>query len=136
MSFTNIRQDPDIPQMKIFETSEDENLKHKITIVIFSLLFGLLWILAFVRATTTFIVMYSASTYYFSSDATREGKAQVHAGIRISFKKFGSLAFGSFILATITFIKLVFIQAAKQAEKASGDNGVVKSVNRCGECIL
>jgi hypothetical protein len=40
----------------------------------FYMLFGILWVTAFFEYCSTFIVMVSASTFYFNSDATGELK--------------------------------------------------------------
>jgi hypothetical protein len=42
--------------------------------------FGILWILAFVDYCSKFVVIVSASTYYFNSDPTKEGDANVSLG--------------------------------------------------------
>jgi hypothetical protein len=49
---------------------------------------------------------------------------------------FGSLAFGSFIIALIQFIRIVFHVLAEKALDASGDSPVVKCIICCAECIL
>jgi len=39
--------------------------------------FGLLWILNFIIYKTNFVVMCSAASYYFNSNSTTEGSADV-----------------------------------------------------------
>jgi choline transporter-like protein 2/4/5 len=48
----------------------------------------------------------------------------------------GSIAFGSFIIAVITMIRVVFEYLAKQYEMANKENPVVKAVVCCIRCIL
>lgn len=48
----------------------------------------------------------------------------------------GSLAFGSFIIAVIRFIRIVFIYAAQKFAKASGENVVAKTIVKVGMCVL
>ena len=48
----------------------------------------------------------------------------------------GSIAFGGFIIAVVRFIRIVFLYLAKQAEKQSGNNPVVKYVVACANCVL
>lgn len=99
--------------------------------------FGLLWIMAYLKYTCNFICMVAASTYYFNSTDGNEGSAEVGLGFKFAhLNHMGSIAFGSFIIAVIQFIRFVFIYLAKTAAKASGDNGAVRALIACGDCIL
>lgn len=99
--------------------------------------FGLLWILAFFNAQQSFIVMVSASTYYFDSNKEKDGDANVSMGVKFAWVyHIGSLAFGSFIIALIEFIRIVFMTIAEQAEKASGNNPAVKCAVCVANCLL
>ena len=73
-----------------------------VRIMFLFMFFGILWIAAFLKAKTSFIVMVSASTYYFDSDSNTEGDAEVGLGFKYAYMYHaGSLAFGSFIIALI-----------------------------------
>jgi hypothetical protein len=86
---------------------------------------------------STFIVMVSASTYYFNSDASNEGDAEVGTGFSWAFNYHaGSIAVGAFIIAVIRFIRIVFVYFAQQMEKASGENAAVKMIVKVAECVL
>ena len=62
-----------------------------------------LWILLFVNTKVTFVVMTSVSSYYFDSNAIRQGRAQVFLGIKWSYvHNMGSLAFSSIINGIVT----------------------------------
>jgi hypothetical protein len=98
--------------------------------------FGILWITAFFDYTCKFVIMVSASTYYWNSNAHEEGEAEVGTALHFAFCHSGSLAFASFIIAVVRFIKIVFIYMAKQAEKQSGENPAVKAAVRCAICVL
>lgn len=102
------------------------------------MLFGILWICAWFEYASTFIVMVSASTYYFNSKPGQEdGSAEVMTGIEWAFcYHAGSIAIGAFIIALIRFIRIVFVYIAQQIEEASGDNQAVKYVVACAECVL
>jgi choline transporter-like protein 2/4/5 len=66
------------------------------------MLFGILWILAFIRAKSSFITMVAATTYYFDSNKEYDGHANVTLGFKFAYMYHaGSLAFGSFIIAII-----------------------------------
>lgn len=80
----------------------------KIKYMAWFMLFGLLWIVAWLKYTNQFIVIVSACTYYFNSDPSkdneddREGEAEV--GLAFTFAycyHCGSIAMGSFIIAVI-----------------------------------
>lgn len=79
------------------------------------MLFGILWLTAWLEYTSTFIILVSASTYYFNSNSAEEGSAEVALGFDFAYNNHpGSLAFGSFIIALIRFIRIVFIYIAKE----------------------
>lgn len=79
----------------------------------------------------------AASQYYFTSDAATEGKANIKQAFYFAwFKHSGSLAFGSFILAVIRFIEIIFMYICEKAEQASGDNQMVKIITGCAKCCL
>jgi solute carrier family 44 (choline transporter-like protein), member 2/4/5 len=82
------------------------------------MLFGILWICAWFEYASTFIVMVSASTYYFNSAPGQpDGSAEVMTGVEWAFCcHAGSIAIGAFIIAIIRFIRIVFVYLAQQAE--------------------
>ena len=103
------------------------------------MVFGILWITAWIEYANFFIVMVGAATYYFNSDGKHgtEGSAELLKGFKFAYLRHtGSLAFGAAIIATIRFIRIIFTYIAQKAEKASGDNQVVKCVIACGACCL
>jgi hypothetical protein len=101
------------------------------------MVFGLLWICAWLKYTNQFIVIMSACTYYFNSTPQHEGEAEVGIGFKYAYKyHLGSIAMGAFILALVQLIRIIFLYIAKQAEKASGDNKAVKLIVACGACVL
>jgi len=99
--------------------------------------FGLLWILAFLNAQQSFIVMYSGCTYYFDSSKEKDGNATVGAGIKLALVNHaGSIAFGSFIIALVEFIRIVVATIAEQATRASGNNPAVKCLACIANCVM
>ena len=121
-----------IPQMKDL-IWEDKKIKY----MAWFMFFGLLWIMAFIKYTCNFVCMVAASTYYFNSSAGHEGDAEVGLGFKFAhINHCGSIAFGSFILAVVQFIRFVFLYVAKQAAKAGGDNQAVKIIIAIGDCVL
>jgi len=132
-SMNNIVADTgEIPQAKDVQWNNKN-----IVYMAWFMLFGLLWINAWLQYTCNFIVMVSASTYYFDSNAEHEGVANVGLGFTFAyFYHAGSLAAGAFIIAVIQFIRIVFVTLAQQAERASGENQAVKLVVACANCML
>ena len=115
-SMNEITVDESIPQGKDLEWSK------KTTYMGLYMLFGVLWICAWFEYASTFVVMVSAATYYFNSDASFEGEAEVGLGFEWAFNYHdaythaGSIAIGAFIIALIRFIRIVFVYLAQQAE--------------------
>jgi len=91
----------------------DDNVKY----MALYMLFGILWITAFFEYCSTFVVMVSASTYYFNSnpndEENLEGSAEVGLGFHYAFLHSGSIAIGAFIIALVRFIRIVFLYLAE-----------------------
>ena len=101
------------------------------------MLFGILWICAFLRAKSSFIVMVSATSYYFDSHKDKDGEANVSLGFKFTYLyHIGSIALGSFIIAVMQMIRLIFMTLAEQAKRASGENAAVKVVICVADCLL
>lgn len=57
--------------------------------------------------------MISASTYYFNSNKEKEGSSEVSLAFKYAYMyHMGTLAFGSFIIALIEFVRVVFVYTA------------------------
>lgn len=95
-------------------------------------MFGFFWIVAWVIAILQFTVAATTALWYFTGHDSDANVVSVTTGIAWAFRHHtGSLAFGSLLIAITTMIKVVFEYFAQQAEKASGDNPIVK----CGLCV-
>lgn len=74
------------------------------------MIFGALWVTAWLNYTSTFITMVSSATYYFNSSPSEEGNADVMTGFKFAYLyHLGSIAFGALIIAIIRFIRLIFL---------------------------
>lgn len=101
------------------------------------LAFGLIWVTFFLQASANYVVMVTATTYYFTSDMGKVGSGELMTGMKWAWvNNFGSLAFGSLIIAIIFTIRVIVYYAATQAEKAGGDNGAVKCIVCVAQCCL
>lgn len=132
ISLNDIGVSKDIPQGKTVEWTNDFNYY-----AIWYMIFGLLWILNWVECSSRFVVQVASATYYFNSSAAKEGQAEVMKGFRMAYLyHMGSIAMGSFLIAVVQMIKLVFVYTAKMAAKAGGDNKVSALILKCGVCYL
>ena len=78
---------------------------------------GLLWIITFVQAKSSFITMISAAMYYFSSNSETEGTADLERAARWTYWYHqGSLAMGSGLLTAMQVIKFVLVKSAQKIE--------------------
>lgn len=70
--------------------------------------FCLLWILILISDKQKYICMVSACTYYFDSNAEKDGSASVSTGFKFAYcKNIGSLCFGSLILTLIRILMFI-----------------------------
>ena len=66
--------------------------------------------------------MVTASSYYFNSSSDREGDASVSLGFTFAFfYNFGSLAFGSLILAIVQIMRSIIDALTDEAEKGESN---------------
>jgi hypothetical protein len=85
------------------------------------LLFGLLWVAAMIISCTQFVIIVCACVWYFTSSSDTRGQASIGKGMKWMFRyHFGSLAFGSLLLAIVWFLIIVFEYINK---KVNGQNG-------------
>lgn len=90
-------------------------------------LFGYLWLNAFLFSLASFVVAAAAAIWYHSFKSDDAGKGSVSRGFYWAFRyHLGSLAFGSFLIALIQFIRIIFEYYANKIEKANKDNKLVK----------
>lgn len=132
-----------IPLDKNIEWDDRKALGKMVNYMLAFLIFGLIWFTFFLQASSNFVVMVTASTYYFSGgkdEATgewKDGSGDLRKGFQWSWiYHFGSLAFGSLIIAIIFTIRVVVYYFFKKLEKASGDNALVKCVSCLVQCFL
>jgi len=101
-------------------------------------LFGLLWFNAFVIAATQFVLASSACLWYFSQGTGQGAKGTIRKSIhRLLRYHFGSIAFGSLILAIIQFIRLVLAYVQAKTKNLQGKEGkIIKFVLGCLQCYM
>jgi len=91
-----------------------------------ALLFSGTWMLLFLRDQLGFIAMFSASSYYFSSEGDLQvGSAGVMEGVKLAHcTHFGSIALGSLLKAAISSVRYT-------VETLEEDNAVVQCLLSC-----
>lgn len=98
--------------------------------------FFIVWLLILIDDTKKYIAMVSAATYYFDSNAEKDGNASVMTGFRFAYmKNMGSLCFGSFIMAVVTIIKMI-VDALAESASANPTNPAAKCIACCAQCCI
>ena len=102
--------------------------------------FGFLWVLALVLACNFFVIASCVCHWYFTSSSDTRGNISITQGIWWAVRyHLGSLAFGSFILAVVWLIRIIFEYVAAQLKKAEGNNPAgmfIKCMVCCCRCCL
>ena len=132
LSMNEIEASQSIPQMKTFSWTSTLNYCSVWYIVLV-----FFWVVYFIEYKTQFIVEVSTASYYFDSNAKREGSASVCLGIKFAyFNHMGSIALGAFIIGYMKLIKIIFVYAARMAASFSGGNKCSACILKCGLCYL
>lgn len=72
-------------------------------------LFGFLWINAFLIGLCQFTLAVTCCTWYFTCNSDTKGSGSVSTGFYWTFRyHLGSIAFGSFIIAVVQMIRIIF----------------------------
>ena len=95
-------------------------------------LFSLFYIYALISALSQFIYASCASIWYFNHDKNTEGHFILKSFKRAFRYHFGSIAFGSLIVAIVRFIMLLFEKFKQRMEKTVGK----KAQSKFYKCIL
>ena len=99
-------------------------------------LFGLFWLTQFVIACQHMVVAGAVAGWYF-----KRVKSGLHALIcqslyRLVRYHLGSVAFGSFLVALVQFIRAIMAMAEKQIKKYGGDNAFCNACMKACQCCL
>lgn len=109
------------------------------------MMFGLFWIIAWIIAVQIFSTSCTTCLWYFTGSGSDEeagpkGSYSVWMAVKwgISYH-LGSLAFGAFLVAVVTMIRVIFEYIVYQYEKSGAvdkDNGIYKCIKCCIRGIL
>lgn len=100
-------------------------------------IFVYFWVYELIQAVFSYVVIVAVCTWYFTSTADSRGTFSLTRGFWWSIRyNFGSLLFGSFILAVVWVIRIIFEYIQEQLEKSSGESQAVKLIGACVSCCL
>ena len=100
-------------------------------------LFGLLWVNALIIGCTQFVISAAAAIWYFTCSSDTNGSGNVCRGIYWIIRyHLGTIAFGSFLIALIQLIRIIFEYYRKQIEKANKENPLIKCLICATRCCL
>lgn len=88
-------------------------------------LFGFFWAIALIMAIQQFTIAAATAQWYFEQgpDSDSHGMVSISKGFGWAFRyHMASLAFGSMLIAIVTFLKVFFEYMAKKGDKIAGDN--------------
>lgn len=106
------------------------------------MVFGFIWIIFFLISCNEFVVIVSAITWYYSDKTIPDddgipGDSDVRYGFWWSVRyHMGSLAFGSFILAVVWILKVIFEYVGEKLHEATGGNSCTRCMLACCNCCL
>ena len=118
-------------QLKKIELSDDQKW------MAYGHVFTFFWGFELIQALFTFSLIVGVCTWYFTSHEDSRGSFSLSTGFWWAFRyNLGSLALGSFILAVVWIIRVIFEYIDKQMEGAKQNNAVVRAISYCVRCCL
>ena len=134
ISLNEISADPIIPQNRLLTWDP------QVRFMALFMVCGIVWITNWIEYTSRFVVIVSATTFYFSNHRDRadvEMPAEIKFGFECAYLYHaGSIAMGAFIIGTVKVLRGVFYHIAMKMKKAQGENGLIRCLVGCGTCIL
>ena len=102
-SVGELKPNPKLPAISTVEWTEETQYVFLYT------LFGYLWLNAFMIGVTQFIISAACALWYFSCTSDSNGSGSLCRGFYWVFRyHLGSIAFGSFLIALVQFIRIIF----------------------------
>lgn len=120
-------------QIKYINLVGKDYLKWQIAVFVF----GLFWIVELLQAIFKFMLIVGVCTWYFTSTHDSRGRFSIFKGLWWAIRyNFGSLALGSFILAIIWTIRVIFEYLEKKTKNLFGDNAAANCLKNFIRCCL
>lgn len=96
-----------------------------------------LWSNAMIQAIGVFVIVSACAMWYFSHGPNDSLDSPITRSYKMVFRfHFGSLAFGSLVLAIVQFLQLIVQILKKQGEQAAPGNKCMEYVTNCVACCL
>lgn len=102
-------------------------------------LFYFFWICAFLMAAAQYVLIVAVCSWYFTEDAQSRGDFSILRGYHWLWRyNVGSVLFGSFLIAVVCMIRIVFEYVERKMKGMNADAGVapVRYAMSCVRCCL
>lgn len=121
--------EPKFVAKQMFATMEG---KKDTEVIFWVFMFAFFWVIAFIIAILQFTIAATVALWYFKHSNSDAPSASIMTSVYWAFRyHLGSLAFGAFLIALVTMIKVLFEYFAKKYEKLTGDSCIVKAALCC-----
>lgn len=95
------------------------------------------WYMEFIQALFSFSILCGVCTWYFTSSQDSRGSFSLRQGFWWALRyNFGSIAFGSFLLAVVWMIRIAFEYIDHQVKKLKKASSVASCVSACCRCCI
>lgn len=110
-----------------------DEVKYQIAVAVF----GLFWGIELLGAIFDYAIIVGVSAWYFTSAHDKRGRFSLTRGFYWAFRyNFGSLAFGSFLLAIVWTIRIVFEYLDNKMKKLKENNQLASCISSGIRCCL
>jgi len=132
-TFINLYSIPD-DSLDVTIPGEMPHFNTKIRNVMYFQVFGFYWVVAFLSAVFQVSVAGAVATWYFSREniGTMKGSPTFRSFAHAFTTSFGSLAFGSLVLAIVQFLNFI----VTKLEKTPATNRFTRVITCCLKCFL
>jgi hypothetical protein len=134
--------DDDITVSSVQYQQKDVNRSEGTNWMVAGMVFGMIWISAFIMACNDFAIICATVTWYFSRKDVHDsdgipGDSDVWKGFYWTYRyQMGTLAFGSFIMTIVWLIRATFEYVGNKLQEATAGNKCTECMLCCCRCIL
>lgn len=94
-----------------------------------------MWVVALILACNFFVTSACVCNWYFTCRSDTDGSIEIHRNIYWVFRyNLGSLAFGSFILAVVWLIRIIFEYVAAKLKAMESSDNPANFIIKCAVC--
>lgn len=138
----SISDDNNITVSSVQFQTKDVNRSSGTNWMVAGMVFGMVWIIAFITAANEFAVIVATCTWYFSRKDIPDndgipGDSDVTKGLTWTYRyQMGTLALGSFLLTVIWMVRSILEYLGDKLHEATGGNACLDCMLCCMRCIL